>query len=135
MMRSVFVAVVSAIDIVAWYRPQVALGAVGIGDQCIGCFAQQVYQRRIVIGARCSSVILGLLRLQRATDVAQLEDQVYRHAFGSRGRGSSREVAFPSRVLRTIDRLRPVAVSGGRKILEFIDCLRRKSGKTATVEY
>ena len=37
-------------------------------------------------------------------------------------------------MLGAIDRLRPVAVSGGRKILEFIDCLRRKSGKAASVE-
>src|SRR4029077_10019964 len=58
MMWSVFVAVVAAIDVVARYRPQVALGSVGIGDHRISYFAQQVDKRSIVMGARCSGVIL-----------------------------------------------------------------------------
>src|SRR5712692_4293647 len=69
MMCSALVAVVTAIDVIAWYRPQVAFGAVGSGDVRIRRLAQHIDHRRIVVGARRRSVKFGLLGLQCATDV------------------------------------------------------------------
>src|SRR5260370_3708332 len=134
MMGSVAVAVIAAIDVVAWYRPKVALRAVGVSHGCIRRLAQQIDEGRVVVSAGCRSVKFSLLGLQRAADVAQLEYQVDSHACGSRRSCTGCKIAFPSRVFGTIDRIRPVAMPGWREILEFVDGLRCKSGKAASVE-
>src|SRR5260370_20207131 len=127
MMGSVAVAVIAAIDVVAWYRPKVALRAVGVSHGCIRRLAQQIDEGRVVVSAGCRSVKFSLLGLQRAADVAQLEYQGDSHACRSRRSCTGCKIAFPSRVLRTVYGVRPVAVPGWREILEFIHCLRSKS--------